>query len=244
MTTKDSQSDDDSEDPEVEGDTSEDGESRLTKSPEVEPESESSEAEPGSPSQSKVRKAPLSKEALEKLLDCFSPNRDEAAKLYLKKLVKLARYFEWNDCDDPETLAEEALDRVARKIDAGTIIHNLNGYINGVARKVFDEERARRNRFPMVDEDLANTVPSPPPDPDLTDGKTTRRLLCLDICLDELPAKKRTLVDGYFGDGSAIERRRELAKSLGIGANALRIRVCRILKELEQCMDKCCKQHS
>jgi DNA-directed RNA polymerase specialized sigma24 family protein len=237
LTTKNSQSDNDHED------ASSDNQDATAKDTLESPVNGSDELN----SPPKDTKWSLTSEPFEKLLAAFSPDRNEAGKLYLRKFLKVSRFFEWNRCDDPESLANETLDRVARKIDEGTVIFNLNGYINKVARIILMEYWDRLKRLPLVDESLGENVPAPEPeDPDLNDSKSVRRWLCLDLCLDGLPVKSRSLLEEYFSEdgGAKIELRRELAKKLGIGLNALRIRVCRILKLLEECLDRCCKQHS
>jgi DNA-directed RNA polymerase specialized sigma24 family protein len=237
LTTTNSPSDDDNEEP-----TSDSQDATAKESLET-PLNDSD----GLNSPKKDTKSSLTSRSFEKLLACFSPDRDEAAKLYLKKLLKLTRFFEWNHCGDPEARAEETLDRVARKIDEGTNIFNLNGYINEVARMILRECWRVQGRFPSADEDLAASVPAPEPeDPDLDDNKSPRRLLCLDICLDELPPQSRNLIEDYYREDkrAKIELRRELARKLGIGLNALRIRVHRILKGLEECMSGCLKQNA
>ena len=60
----------------------------------------------------------------------------------------------------------------------------------------------------------------------------------LEQCLAELPATDRALIlDYYQGEqGVKIEKRRALAARLGVTANALSIRACRIRDKLEACV--------
>src|SRR5688572_31873943 len=59
---------------------------------------------------------------------------------------------------------------------------------------------------------------------------TTLFRSCLERCLDQLPPNDRAIIRTYYtGDTTIkIENRRQLAESLGIPINALRIRALRI----------------
>jgi DNA-directed RNA polymerase specialized sigma24 family protein len=52
---------------------------------------------------------------------------------------RLVRFFEWRGAQVPEDLADETLERVARKLAVGTPIDDLRKYIFGVARFVARE---------------------------------------------------------------------------------------------------------
>jgi DNA-directed RNA polymerase specialized sigma24 family protein len=194
------------------------------------------------PAHDKGTKWELTPQAFEKLLACFDPDRDEAGKRYAKTLVKLSRYFEWRGSDDPERDAQETLDRVARKIDEGKIVSNLNAYIYSVAGRILKEIWRRQERERRLSEGLPTTM-SPP---QLEDDKSERRLHCLDKCLEELPPEGRRLILDYHREAghAKIELRKQMAQEMGIPPNALRIRAHRIRVELEECIGKCLSQQS
>jgi hypothetical protein len=62
--------------------------------------------------------------------------------------------------------------------------------------------------------------------------------------LQKLTAAQRELIVEYYrgGQGQQIERRRDMARRLGITMNALGIRVCRIRSALESCVEACGKE--
>ena len=63
---------------------------------------------------------------------------------------------------------------------------------------------------------------------------------CFDKCLQQLPQSDRDLVLFRVVDkGKVLDARRELAQSLGISLNALRVRVHRIRRDLEKCISSC-----
>lgn len=149
---------------------------------------------------------------------------------------KLQRFFEWNSFPNADELVDLTVNRVARKIDEGEKITNLNGYFRAVAKLIVKEQNRLSNRFPQVED--PPEPPAPEPDEDL---EKERRLKCLDDCLEKLPIESRTLILKYYSyeERNKIDRRKQLAESLGIPMNALRIRACRLRSSLETCMENC-----
>jgi DNA-directed RNA polymerase specialized sigma24 family protein len=182
----------------------------------------------------------LTQEAFDKLLACFHPDRDEAAKQLEIAYLKLVRFFEWHKCDAAETCADETIDRAARRIDEGERIDNLMGYLYGIANFVFMEWKKERDRAPLP---LDSTDP-PSVEPPAEDDKREARLRCLDICLEELGAEDRVVILGYYQEEkrAKINFRKQMADRLGVGLNALRIRACRIRTKLETCVIECLGQ--
>lgn len=187
------------------------------------------------------RKWVLTKEAFDKLLKHFSPDRDEAAKLYEAMRLKLTRFFEWRSSLSSDADVDETFNRVARRIDEGEEIHNLNGYFLSVARLVFLESLKRRERS---SEDL-DKVPDIPVDSHRERDQKEARLVCLDEGLSELSHDERELILEYYREEkhAKIVLRKMLADDRGITLDALRIRACRIRKKLEADTRKRLSQH-
>jgi DNA-directed RNA polymerase specialized sigma24 family protein len=182
----------------------------------------------------------LTTQALDKLLDHFSSNREEAGTQYELMRVKLVRYFEWRSCTSAEDLADETLNRVARRIDGGENIFNLPAYFSTVARLVFMESLRERERTSVPLDDIPEMSAEQP----FEDEEREARLRCLDHCLNKLPLESQTLILKYHHDQrrAKIERRKQLAEGLGIPLNALRIRAHRIRTGLEKCVRDCVAQ--
>jgi RNA polymerase sigma factor (sigma-70 family) len=179
----------------------------------------------------------LTKEAYDNLLACFSADEEEASKQLLIAYLKLIRFFEWHACNSPEICADKTIDRAARRIDEGERIDNLMGYLNGIANNILKEWRKERDRAPLpLDPTDQHPVDSPE-----EDEEREARLRCLDQCLTELPAEDRVVIMGYYQEEkrAKINFRKQMAGRLGVGQNALRIRVCRIRTKLEECVIKC-----
>jgi RNA polymerase sigma factor (sigma-70 family) len=189
------------------------------------------------PSDSQDKKKPeweLTKEAFDKLLALFSADPNEAAAKYLAMRRRLQRFFEWNGFSNSEDLVDEAIRRVARRLAEGTEISNVNAFFAGVAKNIIREPNPPIKRTVNLDDIPEPVAPEPEPD-----YEKERRLQCLEKCLDKLTAANRTLILGYYDDENQINSRKELADSLGIAMNALRIRACRVRSALEACVKEC-----
>lgn len=184
----------------------------------------------------------LTTQAFEKLLNAFSLDRDEAAARYEVMRRKLIRYFEWRSIEPADEYADETINRVARRIDEGQLIENLTGYFYGVARMVYKEALKERDRAPVAIDDAPQTVRERIAEQVEPDA----RVICLDRCLESLPADNGRLIIGYYQEErrAKIELRQELADSLHIPLNALRIRAHRIRVSLERCITNCLQEVS
>lgn len=177
----------------------------------------------------------MTPEGFEALLSFLGPDRDTAGEKYVEIRRKLVRLFEWRGCDGPEDLADETINRVARRLAEGVELRSENpyGYFCGVAHLVFKEvlRRAARERAALESGDWQAL---PAPDAEESDP----RLGCVRHCLEELPEDQRRIVLLYHQGENNIRTRKELSEELGIPMNALRIRVHRIRRRLEECVEE------
>lgn len=178
----------------------------------------------------------LTGEAFDKLLEQFSPDRQEAGRQYELMRAKLLRFFEWRSSPSPEQQVDETVDRVARKIEEGTTITNLEGYFHEARHYIFLESIKRVKSVALDDiPERAAEIPD-------EDDEKERRLRCLDSCLDKLAPEARRLILDYYVEAKRvkIDHRLQLARESTI--NAVRIRACRIRKVLEKCVKACVAQ--
>ena len=177
----------------------------------------------------------MTKQAFDKLLSAFSPDRDEAGRQYERTRVKLVRFFEWHSVGAADEHADEAFNRAARRLDQGQEIENLPGYLYGVA-KIICKEVIRKHPPVSLDDapDVEQQIAPEPVEPDA-------RLECFDNCLEALSRERHDLIVEYYQMElrHKIIRRQRLAQRLGIPQNALRIRAYRIRMTLETCITKC-----
>lgn len=180
----------------------------------------------------------LTQEAFDKLLAAFSPDRDEAAKQYETLRIRLIRYFEWRRIPLADNCADEALNRVTRRIDEGQQVDNIIAYSYRVAYLVF-LETLKEPELIDIDE-----VHPPTIEPQLEDTEREQRQRCFDSCLKELPINNRKIILIYYQEErrAKIEQRKKLADQLKISLDALRIRAHRIRKGLGECIMRCLQQ--
>src|SRR5262245_47465544 len=175
----------------------------------------------------------LTPDAFDKLLFWLNPDREQAGKKYEEIRRKLITILTSRGCTCPEDLADQTMNRVARKIPE--VVDHYAGdpslYFYDVAHKIH-LEYIRRKPDPML---------APAPDPP---QKLEQQYECLEQCMKGLTANSRELVLEYYQEEkqAKIDRRKELADRLGIAVNALRIRAYRIRASLQECLSECIKQ--
>jgi DNA-directed RNA polymerase specialized sigma24 family protein len=188
-----------------------------------------------------VKPQELTPEGFEVLLAQLDPDREKAGQRYEIIRRKLIRLFEWRGCTSSEDLTDETFKRVARRLAEGVELRSNDpyGYFCGVAHLVFKEVLRRSQR-----EQRALESGGWPPPGCCSDAEEPedRRLACLRRCLDLLPREKRDLVLRYHQGQSNIDNRQALARELNIPLNALRIRVHRLRRKLEDCVAHCLKR--
>jgi RNA polymerase sigma factor (sigma-70 family) len=139
---------------------------------------------------------------------------------------RLVRLFMWERCGEPEALADEALDRLGRRLAEGEAIERLESYLFGIARLMLREEAARavRQRAQLAEFGRERARLALPASDEM--AERLRR------CLETLEPEQRRIVLAYY-DGRPRER---LAAELGLQVNALRNRALRLREKLEKCV--------
>jgi RNA polymerase sigma factor (sigma-70 family) len=181
----------------------------------------------------------LTPEELEALLRALSPDREKAGEQYETIRRKLVRLFEWRGCAFPEDLADETINRVARRMAEGIELRSSDpfGYFCGVAHLLYKEALRRQAKEHQALESALETDAWPPLQYDeTTDATADDRLEALRGCLQALSDDQRRLVLLYHQDENHIRSRKTLSEELGLPMNALRIRVHRIRRRLEECV--------
>jgi DNA-directed RNA polymerase specialized sigma24 family protein len=179
----------------------------------------------------------------EGLLRCLDPDRDRAGELYEKLRRKLIKFFEWNSCSPGEDLADETLDRVARKV-AEEIILDLPAFAAAVAKRVRQEaykKAVRRVQVPDLPNQEAVFQDPRNPEKILQEKREReRRSRCLHICMRRLGDRDRELFLRYHDEaGQRLQHRLELASKFGLTIGTLRVRINRVRDSLESCTRNC-----
>lgn len=166
--------------------------------------------------------------SFERLLSALNADRDRAAVAYEQLRERITGLLEWWGARPADELADETLDRVARKLDEGAVIADgvFGAYVRGVARMVFFEWTRR----PKPVSEFRDVVMTSGDD----DTRDEALLARVDTCLDSLSPADRDLVLRYYAEGKAADIRRRLAAELGLSPTALRIRAHRLRVRLER----------
>lgn len=191
-----------------------------------------------------------SRSAFHQFLKWLDEGVDSGGQKYLEMRRRLVRYFDRKNCIPVDELADETLTRVARRLaEEGEIRDAVPAqYCYTVARFVFLEYQRRPARTQVSLEMLPSVdraLPAAQPPSESQEAEShAKRLQCLETCMNKLPSHHRELILEYYrGERRVkIEVRRRLAERLGLTANALSIRACRIRERLEICVKACCDQ--
>ena len=189
---------------------------------------------------------PLTEGAFQRLLGWLDEGADSDGQKYLEMRRRLVAYFDRKNCSTPDELADETLNRVARRLEEeGAIETDAPArYCYTLARHVFMEHlRGARRSDALVEEMRRRPRGDEMAESETSDDSEIREktLNCLEQCTAKLEALNREIITRYYTgkERVKIENRRALAEELGVSANALRIRACRIRDRLEECVRRC-----
>src|SRR5437868_7208222 len=174
----------------------------------------------------------LTQEAFDELLLRLHSDPRLAGLKYEEIRRRLELFFRSRGCHGCADLADQTIDRAAKRISEGTEIETTDpaSYFLGIAKNVVREYYREQSSRPPY--------PAPaPPDP-------SHEIECRERCFRTLDDKASDLLREYYEGGytAGIERHAEMAQRLGITVNALRIRVHRHRERLEACLKRCIEE--
>lgn len=180
----------------------------------------------------------VAKENFDKLLDWLSDDRSEAGIQFEKIRDGLIRVFRIKGCHEPETLADESMNRVIRRIDTLDLTRNVkpSTIFYGFACNVFLEycrsEKKRTLQLSNTYEVESATCPI---------ATTNAAIKCLRQCLNNLDRLDRSLIVEYYSQEkqAKINVRRQLAMQNDITIGTLHTRIHRIKGILRPCVEEC-----
>jgi len=172
----------------------------------------------------------IRQEEFDRLLSWLDPEPERAGLTYEKIRWRLIAILASRGCSSPEELADETIDRVARRVVdiRESYVGDKAIYFLGVMNNVHHEYLKR----PLM---------ARPPEPD-NDGEAKEKIhLCLDKCLDKLTPKSRRMIEQYYAETkrAKIDLRKRIAAELGIRLSTLRLRALRIRDKLQICIQQC-----
>ena len=165
------------------------------------------------------------------LLSTLSSDNETAHALYEELRRSLIRYFSFRGLHDSDLVADEVIDRVVVKFGDGAVIDNVQRYSFGVARLILLEKfrKQRLEREGLVE--LGKTNGSNVDSDELLES--------LRQCMTELTENEQALLMNYYSSRSKdLEKREQLAREHGTTINGLRLKVFRLKKRLEGCVNK------
>lgn len=188
----------------------------------------------------------LTESAFQQLLAWLDEGVCTEGDRYLEIRRRLVQYFDRRGCLAADDLADETLNRAARKLAEVGQIENVAPaqYCYVLARFVFLEYIRRPGQKDSEFDETARLEGvaggSFRPDAESAGETRERSLGTLSRCLEKLPpADQRLILEYYQGDKrEKIDRRSKLAERHGLTLNALSVRACRIRNKLEQCVKK------
>jgi DNA-directed RNA polymerase specialized sigma24 family protein len=172
----------------------------------------------------------LTQEDFDRLLSWLDPDSERAGVAYERIRWRLIAILASRGCRVPEELADETIDRVARRVVdiQQTYIGDKAIYFLGVMNNVHHEYLKR----PLI--------PCPLELDDEVEVKEKTHS-CLDKCLDKLAPNSRQVIERYYAENkrAKIDLRKRIAAEVGISLNTLRLRALRIREKLQTCIEQC-----
>src|SRR5438105_5605604 len=127
----------------------------------------------------------------EKLLARLALDRELAGEEYETLRRRLTKYFDLKGLRSPDSAADETLDRVASKIEAGEDIRDIIHYAYGVAHWIYLERFRAEERERKAYDNLVQLRSG-------GGGQAAASYLeTLESCLEELPEPDRELLRAY-----------------------------------------------
>jgi DNA-directed RNA polymerase specialized sigma24 family protein len=177
----------------------------------------------------------LTREALDGLLGRLARDRAAAAAEYETLRGKLIVFFELRSLRPGDVLADQVLDRLARKLEAGETIDNPRSYCYGLAQYVGLEHQ----RTGAKAQAALETLRARPADDGGAAACADERLACMETCMKALPHDDSVLILSYCRQRGGRDGRLHLAERLRMSPVNLRTRVHRIRRQLVACREKC-----
>jgi DNA-directed RNA polymerase specialized sigma24 family protein len=185
----------------------------------------------------------LTEAALAHLLSWLDDGPDSRGERFLEMRRRLVAYFDRKNCLNPDELADESLNRIARRLEEAGKIESESPakYCYIVARFVFMEHLRQADKEKLLAAELERQRELHEAQPQGDVGAREKLLNCLERCTRKLEPVSRNIISRYYlgKERARIENRRALARGLGITMNALTIRACRIRDKLESCVKEC-----
>ena len=178
-------------------------------------------------------------EDFKNLLGCFSSDTEEAARKYEEIRRGLIDFFYYRGATDAESLADETINRVAKKLPTANFDENFKTatYFYSFAAKIHLEDRREHSKIAVSIDEIESLA-----DPKNTLNEPDKAgEICLEKCLAQhSPDENRILLQYYGFDADArTQARKSLAEENNINIGLLHTKISRLKKTLRGCLKKC-----
>jgi DNA-directed RNA polymerase specialized sigma24 family protein len=181
----------------------------------------------------------LNPESFDGLLLWLDHDRERAGERYESIRSRLIKRFRRLGCSEAEELANQTMDRVAKKLPK--IVANYVGerepYFFATAYNVYREYLRKPVVMSLTNVDFAH--------PTLSSAQEVfeKELLdfCLRHCIEKLHPNSREMIREYYGGEKQhkIRLRKQMAERFGIKLANLRLRAQRVRTDLKKCILDC-----
>ena len=164
------------------------------------------------------------------LLDRLGSDPETAGKEYERLRSGLANYFRVKGLFRSLDLADLTLDRVANLLSEKEVT-DLDGFCFGVARLICMEQYRAEHRQRAAHENFANNA---------NEDHYEEKYGIMRKCLETLAAQDQELLKAYYTELSPRARsayREKLAQQTGVSIDHLRLRIHRLRRKLENCLN-------
>lgn len=174
----------------------------------------------------------LTADRFARFLRWLSPDEAAPGEEYERLRFRLHTYFAHRNCRFVEELADETINRVCLRIGEEEVL-NKTAFVYGFAKNVYLESLRKEKHHANIDEVAvaAREIDDEPDD--------AHRFL--DKCLGELQDENRKLILEYFSEEkqAKIDLHKQLAAKFRTSSVGLRMRIVRIKRSLQLCMQQC-----
>ena len=180
----------------------------------------------------------LEAKAFDLLLARLSADPIAASHRYERLRHRLILFFTTRLTTSPEDLADQVIDRLARRLAEDEPVASIEAYALGIARHVVQEQRLLAAREIRPDAAHLENISAPNHTSYEDSAHQDRLLAAMERCLARLqPGDAELLSRYYLDDGtSRIEARRHLAEQRNLTPAALRKKVYQICCTLRDCI--------
>jgi hypothetical protein len=192
---------------------------------------------------------------MDRLLAFFDADHVRAEAKYAQVRLRLFKLFTWRRCTPAETFVDQTVERVVRRLVAGTDRHVAEPYqyFYDVAIGVAHEQLPVAEPEPAIEElgaDPATDTNAPPPETKRPPRDPARlalaqqRMPLLGAALRDLLPPYRRLLTDYHRRHRSPNWREELEEKYGAPDNVLRLRVHHLRAGVERSVNAQIREHS